>query len=88
MGADIVDLTGKPITIGHNLPPNQEVVDKLESLLERAKTGEIRAIAIAAVHPGHKVGTTFATGNELVSHDLMAAVSYLFHRYAQHKIGE
>ena len=49
----------KLLSIG-DIKPAAGVVEMLESLLELAKSGHIRAIAYATVNAGRFVGTAFA----------------------------
>ncbi len=42
------------------LAPSASVVELLEDLLERARSGHLRAIACATVNAGRGVGTAFA----------------------------
>lgn len=39
--------------------PDPDVIDKLESLLARARTGEVRAVAIATVNNDSSCGTSW-----------------------------
>lgn len=86
--ADVVSLAGKPVEATNGNVVVAEVVERLEELLAQARAGEVRAFGIAIVRPDHHTSTMFAIGPaEMVSHQLMAAVTYLQHRYAAHRVG-
>jgi hypothetical protein len=42
-----------------NPPPDQDVVDRLEELLARARSGQILGLHYACVEPGRIIGTGF-----------------------------
>lgn len=85
--ATVVSLTGAPVEAHDGNVVSAEVVEKLEELLADAKRGDIRAIGVAIVRPGYNTSTMYAVDPaEPCSHELMAAISYLQHRYAAHKV--
>lgn len=84
--ANVVSLSGKPVEAQDGKVVVPEIVARLEGLLEQAKRGDIRAMAIALVRPGYTTSTLFECGDEPLSHELMAAITYLQHRYAAHKV--
>lgn len=59
----VVALRGGPVGPTEPEAPDEEVIKILEEMLERAKTGEISAIALAYVLPQHAVGTAWAGAN-------------------------
>ena len=62
--------------------PDADVIAVLEALLERAKAGELAAIAYAAVDTEHSL----ATGWEGISgtrYPIATALAILHHRYSQ-----
>lgn len=58
--------------------PNRETVEFLESLVERAKTGDIKAIAIGMITDADGAVTCYVTSNRKFS--LIGAVSWLHQR--------
>lgn len=78
MSADIIaPFNRSPVPVD----PDQGVIDTLESLLERARKGEIAAIAYATLEPNGTVGTAW-TGDGS-SNLMLDAVSGLQVRYAR-----
>lgn len=59
--------------------PCQEVIEFLEGILEKAKRGEIQAIAIAYVRPDDVTGQAYSHNGKL-GHTMTAAVCDLFYR--------
>jgi len=81
----VISLHGGPVgPAGPSVPggPDEEIIQVLEELLERAKTGEVSAIAYAYVLPDHALGTGWAgariSGGGI---SLGFAVSSLAHDY-------
>jgi len=64
-----------------DLQPQANVIAKLEQLLERAKAGQIRAIAFTFVKPGGWLCDGWEDDSGTV-HLLMAGISYLQNRFA------
>jgi hypothetical protein len=63
--------------------PDVEVVAFCEDLVRRAKSGEIRAIAVAMVQPGRTTADGWRRSSHSADccHELMAAITYLQLRY-------
>ena len=79
MSAEILSLSGAPLP---GIEANEDIVAALELYLERAKRGEIVALAIAYVAPNDVVNYQHWNGQE--SFKLAAAVSMLqFHVYSE-----
>jgi hypothetical protein len=66
--------------------PSKAVVAYLQSLLEEAKQGNIRAFAIATVEIGGNVGTGWEQGEELKVHALVAGAHYLATRLTKNAL--
>ena len=68
----VVSLTGQhtPAT-----EPVEDVVRKIEEFLVKAKSGEIRSVAIAAVTEDQRTLTVYDSENQIFQ--LMGAISYL-----------
>lgn len=62
--------------------PDQEIIDKLDELLDRAKRGELTGIAYAMVRPNGAVGTGWV-GENCSSNDMLGAVAALQVRYVR-----
>lgn len=64
----------------YNVPgtPNETVIEMLETMLERAKAGEVQAIALATVEHDDATGTSFCYENHFAR--LIGAVAMLQHR--------
>lgn len=62
-----------------NSLPDQRLIEIAEDLLERAKSGSLRAIGVAVVNSDETIGTLFH-GVDGTSLSLIAAVSVLKHR--------
>ena len=82
----VVGLNGAPVEVVNGRVPSDKIVTRMRTLLEQAQKGEITAIAVALVRPGGTTSTMFEVGNEPISHELMACITYLQHRYASHKL--
>jgi len=61
--------------------PVAAVVEMLEETLERARKGELRAIAIASVEAGDLTDYEWARGPDESAHSLAAAMADLAHDY-------
>ena len=61
--------------------PNQDLIDTLERLLAEAKSGDLRALAIATVREGNITGTGW-DGSDGTRHPLSSAIMMLHSRYA------
>jgi hypothetical protein len=59
--------------------PQGDLVKKLEEILEKAKTGEVQAVAFAVIGDDRSIATSWAGG--FVVNELMSAVSWLYFRY-------
>ncbi len=59
--------------------PNPQVIELLEDMLERAKSGQIRGIAIATVNRDDCTSTVFELGDGYLA-PLTGSVSYLHKR--------
>lgn len=64
--------------------PDPEIIAFCEDLVERAKRGDIRAIAVAMVKPGRLTADGWRRTYQGADccHELMAAITYLQHRFA------
>jgi hypothetical protein len=84
--SEVVHIKGAPIKqLGQ---PSPEVIAVLEKHLEEAKAGRIRAVGIAVVNADDTTGTEWVFDpEEVVCHQLMAAMTYLQNRYACHRNG-
>ena len=79
MPSKIVSLHGAPID-GAGPEPDQLVVELLEDLLARAKTGEVQGLAAAYIVFGGTTASSWeASGGS--THTLGFAISTLQHRY-------
>lgn len=58
--------------------PQPNVIERLEGLLELAKSGEIQAFAYAAVDRENASSNGWSG-----DHDMMSAIAFLFHRYGR-----
>jgi pyruvoyl-dependent arginine decarboxylase (PvlArgDC) len=76
------------VSINGVAPPvalvDDEVVEKLEELLVKAKAGQLIGMVYGMVSPQASVGTGWV-GNAR-SHDMLAAASMLFHRLAREAV--
>ena len=63
--------------------PDAAIIAFCEDLVERAKAGKIRAIAVAMVQPGRTTADGWRRAEHGVDccHELMAAITYLQLRY-------
>ena len=78
----VVSLHGGPVGPTTPSEPDENVVAILEELLERAKTGEISALAYAYLLPEHAVGTGWAGADHAGRGiSLGFAISSLSHEY-------
>lgn len=79
MTENIVELsTRNPVTAPNE--PVPEVVEVLESLLERARAGDIRAIRYGIVVSGSFASAWTTEGTENCKDKLLSAVALLSHR--------
>jgi hypothetical protein len=79
MTADLHTFPGRPL----DLRPVDAVVEELERLLEEAKGGYVRAIAVAVVRPPGDVGAVLWVNGEHM-HDLGRIIGSLHHdHYAE-----
>lgn len=84
--AQIIGLNGAPVVVEHGQIPVAAIVQRLEELTAQAKRGDILAMAVALVRPGYTTSTMYETGDAPCSHQLMAAIAYLHHRYAERRV--
>ena len=81
----VVSLHGGPVgPAGPSSPaePDEDVIEVLEELLERARTGEVSALAYAYLLPDHAIGTGWAGANNSGGGMTLGfAVSSLAHDY-------
>lgn len=73
--SNVFSIEGKPV---EGATPNRETVEFLESLVERAKTGDIKAVAIAMITEADGAVTCYVSSNRKFS--LIGAVSWLHQR--------
>lgn len=86
--SEVIGLDRKPVEVCGALPPAADIVTRCRELLAQAERGEIRAMAVAIVRPNHETTTMYEVPQaEPIAHELMAAITYLMHRYAGHKLG-
>ena len=78
MAAEVVSLHGD-VREGD---PDPEIVEKLETLLEEARAGQLTGLAYAVTRPGGAVGTAW-TGQYGTTFSLGGAISMLQLRYAE-----
>lgn len=62
---------------GDDPRPSAVVVEELETLLERARHGDIQAFAMTYVRPGSRVCTKWVPAEGVSSHLLVAGASFL-----------
>jgi hypothetical protein len=62
-------------------PPDKETISKLEDLLAKAISGQLRAIGYVMIDRDRAIGTGWAGHSD--SHDMTAGVNMLAHRYMQ-----
>lgn len=82
MTENVVSFRGGPVPS----EPDQDIIDLLREMLERAESGDIRAIAIAyaAGSEGNEIaGTAFEIGAGGHMFPLASAVLGLHHRFGQ-----
>lgn len=81
---NVTALPGVVLTSSVDAQPQQNVIAFIERLLEKAKLGEIQAIAVATVGPNNTTADGWEQGLQGApnSHNLMAAISYLQNRLA------
>lgn len=60
--------------------PQPDVVRVVEELLQRAKSGDIQAIAVTVVRANARIGTAWDGSERGYRHQLMAGVAMLEHR--------
>lgn len=80
MGAEVSNV----VAFRDSIPPgeaNPDLVSVLESLLSRAKTGDLRGMAYATSSVGNVTDTGWE-GSDGARHPLAAAIMILHHRYA------
>lgn len=74
----------KVIAFRDSIPPgeaNPDMVAAIESLLARAKSGELRGFAYATFAVGNITGTGWE-GSDGARHPIASAIMMLHHRYA------
>jgi len=74
----------KVVAFKDSIPPgeaNPDLVATLESLLARAKSGELRGLAYATFATGNVTGTGWE-GSDGSRHPISSAIMMLHHRYA------
>lgn len=60
----------------------EDIVERLEDLLEQAREGKFAGIAVAVTHWDGQVTTTFSNSNDQFR--LLQAISHLKHRMHRH----
>ena len=89
MPAQVISINdGAPVAV-QDVQPVVEVVAALERMLTEAKSGQLRAFAIATVKLGDEAGSLWRrpdTGEH--GHALAAAIGYLAHRYNASMAGD
>lgn len=74
--SEVVNIwTGAPASIAGN----DDLVDQLEELLSRAKSGSITAMAMAFVNHDGSVSTRWSGGDQTIP--MIAAISMLHHEF-------
>lgn len=63
--------------------PEQEVIDRLEWALEKARSGEAIAAAIAVQLVDGSMATSFVTGERASMFAILGGVHYLAHRISE-----
>lgn len=63
--------------------PEEDLVDVLESLLTKAKSGELRAFCYASVEPGSNIGTGWALAPDCNLYEVTASIDILHHRFVR-----
>lgn len=87
MSAEIVALPGVTVSDAPaDAKPQRDVIDRLERLLAQARSGELQAVAVAAVTCRGAVRHCWAD-SEATFTQLMGAVTFLQVRYAQTFMG-
>ncbi len=76
MTADVVNLQA----VVSRDPPDELVIAEIEKLLDKARSGQLRCFAWAAVYPEWETGCDWTLGS--YSAEMMAAISDLQFRYA------
>lgn len=74
----------KVVAFKDSIPPNDpnpDLVETLEGLLARAKSGDLRGFAYATFSVGGGTGTGW-DGSDGARHPIAAAIMMLHHRYA------
>lgn len=75
---NIIGLFGKNPNLTHG-EPDPELIEYLEELLERARSGNLRAIAVAQVTSERSLGSGWKGGCD--THDMIAAIAKLSWRF-------
>lgn len=73
--SNVVNLAGEPATIAGN----DDLVEQLEELLERARAGSITAMGMAFVNIDGSISTRWSGGDQSIP--MIAAVSMLQHEF-------
>ena len=73
--SNVVTMEGSPASIFGN----DDLVDQLEELLERARAGSITAMGMAFVNADGSVSTRWSGGDQAIP--MVAAISMLHHEF-------
>jgi hypothetical protein len=87
MSAPMADSNIREVQFGKP-QQNEDVIRTLEEWLERARSGEICAVAIAGVKRGGSVSTEWKGASGGWYHHLVSAASVLQHRIVASRIDE
>ena len=78
------------VAFKNSIPPgeaNPDMVEVIEGLLDRAKSGELRGFAYATYSVGEFTGTGWE-GSDGSRHPMSSAIQMLQHRYTQALMGD
>ncbi len=64
--------------VPYELPVSDDILATLDTIMDMALSGSLKAIAIAGVHHDGGITTSYVTGEESVT--LMGAISVVHHR--------
>jgi hypothetical protein len=77
-----------PQQIPVSAPPQSEIIELLEHYLERARSGELQAVAIAAALSNGNTTEAYEVGTGPYAHVLMASLAYLHGHYVRGQIDD
>jgi hypothetical protein len=61
--------------------PNKDVIETIEELLAKAKSGELKAIGFCMIVGGGFIGTGWTLAKSASGHEMLSAITVLQHRF-------